>query len=340
MDRQQIDGIDVQNASIAVSDLVGKCDIKYDLHVEGWGVAYRLLANGNLRRLFNHLVELNSMTNTLTVLIPCKNERRNIRPCVESVEDLAQEILVADSGSTDGTLDLVRSIKGCRVIEREYVNSANFKNWAIPQASGEWILLLDADERLTPSLVQEIRSVLNATSESIDGYSIARLNHYLGHRIKRCGWDTDRVIRLFRRNVSRYAERWVHAELTLDPTRVRTLREPMLHYTTWTTDQYVEKLNRYAYWSALNARGESKRSRALGFISLMTVAPLRFIQLYFIRLGFLDGVPGFQVCMFAAFYSFLKKAKIWEQSYAMEQPDPEALPNMPRIESQSRRRSA
>ena len=323
-----------------MSDLVAKCDINYDLHAAGWRAAYRLLACADYRRLFNHLIETISMTYSLTVLIPCKNERRNIRSCIESVEDLAHEILVADSGSTDGTLDIVRSIKGCRVIEREYVNSANFKNWAIPQARGEWILLLDADERLTPSLVQEIRCVLYATSDSVDGYSIARLNHYLGYRIKRCGWDTDRVIRLFRRDDSRYAERWVHSELTLDPVRVRAMSEPMLHFTTWTTDQYVEKLNRYAYWSALNARNESKRSNSLGFISLMTVAPLRFIQLYFFRFGFLDGVPGFQVCMFAAFYSFLKKAKIWEQRYAIEQPDPEELPTNPQIDGRSRRRSA
>lgn len=261
---------------------------------------------------------------TLTVLIPCKNERRNIRPCIESAAMLADEILIADSGSTDGTLEIVAGIDGCRLIEREYRNSADFKNWAIPQAKSEWILLLDADERLTPALAEEIRRTLANSEESVDGYSIARLNHFLGHRIRRCGWDTDRVIRLFRRDQSRYSTRWVHAEITLDPNRVAPLQEPMLHYTTWTSDQYVEKLNRYASWGALNVRDESKRSRAPGVLSLMFIAPLRFMQLYFVRLGFLDGIPGLQVCMFAAFYSFLKKAKVWESLHAIEQPDPEA----------------
>jgi glycosyltransferase involved in cell wall biosynthesis len=261
------------------------------------------------------------MSQRLTVLIPCKNERRNIRPCIESVRGLADEILVADSLSTDGTLQIVQQMGGCRIIEREYVHSADFKNWAIPQAAYEWVLVLDADERVTPPLAEEIRGVLDAPSHDVDGYSIGRLNHYLGYRIKRCGWDTDRVIRLFRRDVARYQQRWVHAEVQLDRRRVAPLRQPMLHYTTWSTDQYFEKLNRYAFWSALNARDERRRFSALG---LVFTAPLRFLQLYILRLGFLDGLPGFQVCMFAAFYSFLKKAKMWELERGIPQADPEA----------------
>jgi glycosyltransferase involved in cell wall biosynthesis len=266
------------------------------------------------------------MSHPLTVLIPCKNERRNIRPCIESVRGVADEILIADSGSTDGTLDIVRQMGGCRIIEREYVHSADFKNWAIPQAQHEWILLLDADERLTEPLAREIRQALQTPPTHVDGFSIGRLNHYLGYRIKRCGWDTDRVIRLFRRDASRYRPRWVHAEIELVRDRIAELAEPMLHYTTWTTDAYLNKLNRYAAWGALNSRDES---RTPGILSLMLSAPMRFLQLYVLRLGFLDGVPGFQVCMFAAFYSFLKKAKSWEMVHAIPQPDPESVSATP-----------
>src|SRR5688572_20307938 len=97
----------------------------------------------------------------LSVLIPCKNERRNIRPCIESVQTIADEIVVADSGSTDGTLEIARdaflgSNAECRIIEREYVNSADFKNWAIPQCKHEWVLLVDADERIPEALADEI----------------------------------------------------------------------------------------------------------------------------------------------------------------------------------------
>jgi glycosyltransferase involved in cell wall biosynthesis len=262
------------------------------------------------------------------VLIPCKNEQGNIRACIESVQSIADEIIIADSGSTDRTLEIVRDIFSridaeCRIIEREYVNSANFKNWAIPLARHEWVLIVDADERAPPALVEEIRSVLNAPPENIDGYWIGRHNHFLGHRIRHCGWNTDDVLRLFRRDVGRYRPRWVHAEVDLDYSRTGRLKTAFLHYTTWTTDEYLKKLNRYAAWGALNFRDEEGRSSA-GFWQLFTRAPMRFIQLYFLRLGFLDGIPGLQVCAFTAFYSFLKQAKLWEAGHAIPQPIPEA----------------
>jgi len=85
------------------------------------------------------------MNEQLTVIIPCKNERMNIRPCIESAKLVADEVLVSDSGSSDGTLDIIRDCGGCRVIKREYINSGNFKNWAIPQAAHPWVLIVDAD---------------------------------------------------------------------------------------------------------------------------------------------------------------------------------------------------
>jgi hypothetical protein len=94
----------------------------------------------------------------------------------------------------------------------------------------------------------------------------------------------------------------------------------MLHYTTWSTDDYQEKLNRYANWGARNYKDQGRKP---GLMSLFLAAPLRFIQLYFLRLGFLDGIPGLQVCTYAAFYSFMKQAKLWEMHYARPQPDPE-----------------
>jgi hypothetical protein len=211
----------------------------------------------------------------------------------------------------------------CRIIEREYVNSADFKNWAIPQARHEWVLVVDADERVPPKLAEEIRAVLSVPPTEIDGYWIGRDNHYLGHRIRHCGWNTDDVLRLFRRDVGHYKTRWVHAEVELDAERTGRLSTPFLHYTTWNTDDFLRKLNRYAAWGALNFRDEKGR-RTAGVWPLLTRAPLRFFQLYVLRLGFLDGIPGLQVCAFTAFYSFLKQAKLWETAHAIPQPDPEA----------------
>jgi glycosyltransferase involved in cell wall biosynthesis len=268
------------------------------------------------------------MSAKLTVLIPCKNEHRNIRPCIESVRSIADELLIADSGSTDDTLDIVREISremdgACRIIEREYVNSADFKNWAIPQAKHEWVLVVDADERVPPQLAEEIRRVLADPPQEVDGYWIGRDNHYLGHRIRHCGWNTDDVLRLFRRKQGHYQTRWVHAEVEIDDRRTQRLKTAFLHYTTWSTDDYLKKMNRYAAWGALNFRDEKGRKTA-GWLPMMTRAPLRFLQLYVLRLGFLDGIPGLQVCMFTAFYSFLKQAKLWEMRQAIPQPDPEA----------------
>lgn len=267
------------------------------------------------------------MAAKLTVLIPCKNERLNIRPCIESVRSIADELLIADSGSTDGTLDIVREIfevfpGECRLIEREYVNSADFKNWAIPQANHEWVLVVDADERVPGQLAEEIRGVLKAPPPDIDGYWIGRDNHYLGYRIRHCGWNTDDVLRLFRRNAGQYQKRWVHAEVEMEDSRTRRLDTAFLHYTTWNTNDYLFKMDRYAAWGALNFRDEKGRKTA-GVLPMITRAPLRFLQLYFLRLGFLDGIPGLQVCMITAFYSFLKQAKLWELRNAIPQPDPE-----------------
>ena len=269
------------------------------------------------------------MAAKLTVLIPCKNERRNIRPCIESVRSIADELLIADSGSTDGTLDIVREMfdemdGDCRIIERDYVNSADFKNWAIPQAKHEWVLVVDADERVPPQLADEIRKVLANPPAEIDGYWIGRDNHYLGHRIRHCGWNTDDVLRLFRRDQGHYQN-------ALGPRGGRTRGQPHApararrSCTTrpGTRTTISSKMNRYAAWGALNFRDEKGRKTA-GFLPMITRAPLRFLQLYLLRLGFLDGIPGLQVCMFTAFYSFLKQAKLWEMREAIPQPDPEA----------------
>src|SRR6476659_2680585 len=116
------------------------------------------------------------MCNKLTVIIPCKNERENIRVCVASARQVADEVLVADSGSTDGTLEIARAL-GCRIIEREYGTSGDFKNWAIPQAKHEWVFILDADERITHELADEIRAAIGEPKH--DGYWVYRLNHFM-----------------------------------------------------------------------------------------------------------------------------------------------------------------
>jgi (heptosyl)LPS beta-1,4-glucosyltransferase len=242
----------------------------------------------------------------LTVLIPCKDERRHIRECIESVRGVADEILVADSGSTDGTLEIVRSL-GCRVIEREYINSANFKNWAIPQARHDWVLVVDADERVTPTLAADIRRVLK-TEPSLDAFELKRDLFFLGYKINHCGISHNFLVRLFRRDECRYQRRRVHADVEVPSGKVGRLAERMIHYTALDIDHFLAKQQRYSTWAALDAYEAGRRNSRL---KMLLHAPLRFAQLYIFRGGWLDGRAGLVVCGIMAYYTFLKDAKLW-----------------------------
>lgn len=252
------------------------------------------------------------MPHQLTVIIPCKNEREHIRACIVSAQQVADEVLVADSGSTDGTMEIAREL-GCRIIEREYRTSGDFKNWAIPQATHEWVLILDADERLTASLAAEIRHVLN--SPRCDGYWIYRLNHFMGHPIRFGLWKNDCCLRLFRREVGRYVGPTDHAEVVLTHGKVGALRERMTHYTCASYAQYLPKISRYA---DVQAQVWNARGRRTNWSQLMFRFPLRFVQGYIVRLGFLDGLAGLQVCALVAYLSWLKHAYLWQLQNARE----------------------
>ncbi len=266
------------------------------------------------------------MKQKLTVLIPCKNERMNIRPCVESAKLVADEVLVADSGSTDGTLDIVRSLGGCRVIEREYVNSGNFKNWAIPQAAYSWVLIVDSDERVSGALAAEIQKLL-ATDPPRDGYQIYRKNYFLGHHIRHAGWGSDKVLRLFRRDLGRYQGESDHAEVSVGSNNVGRLRARLEHFTYWTYDQYFRKFQRYTVQGAQNRFAQGHRA---SYLRMLLSPPLRFLHCYLLRLGFLDGLAGLQISALTGMSSFVKEIRLWEMEHALPQPDPEAKPDAAR----------
>ena len=265
------------------------------------------------------------MAQPLTAIIPCRNERLNIRPCIESLRSIADEILVADSGSTDETLDIVREIGGCRIVQREYVHSGDFKNWAIPQAKNAWIFMIDADERVTPGLAAEIRQILSLSAEfTHDGYWVRRENYFLGHRIRFGDWGSDKVIRLFRRDASRYVGDNDHAEVSVSTGNIGKLRERLTHFTMRSYDQYLAKLERYTTWQA---QQWDSQQITLNRWRLMWGGPYRFFRCYVLRLGFLDGLPGFQISVLMAIYAYLKQAHLWELRHAQQEPDAENASN-------------
>jgi glycosyltransferase involved in cell wall biosynthesis len=252
----------------------------------------------------------------LSVIIPCKNERANIAACVASARLVASEILVADSGSTDGTLEYLDAQSDCRVIEREYRTSGDFKNWAIPQASHGWVLILDADERITAPLAAEIKRVLDRPSH--DGYWVGRTNHLMGHPVRHTDWARDRVLRLFRRDLGRYEGPSDHGDVRLVEGTVGSLREKLDHYTFRSWEDWIRKLDRYTAVQAAQWHAQGRRPSTL---KLLVNPPLRFLRDYVLYRGFLDGAVGLQIAWSSAFYTFLKQARLWELASGLERTD-------------------
>ena len=258
--------------------------------------------------------------NRLTVLIPCKNEEKNIRECIESVLPIADEVLVADSGSTDRTMDIAREYPICRIVEREYITSGDFKNWAIPQAAYPWVFIIDADERVTAELADEINEILH-NGPSRDGYVVYRQNHFMGHPVYYSGSRTDDVLRLFRRDLGRYEGPSDHGDIVVPTGRVGRLQERMLHYTYWTYDQYFQKFNRYTTLQAQQWYAEGRRP---SYVKMLCNPAMRFFRHYVLQGGFRDGYVGLQISLLSGFYSFMKQARLWELHHAQPQPNPEA----------------
>lgn len=241
----------------------------------------------------------------LSVIITTYNEQINVAECIESVS-WADEILLVDSFSTDQTVEIARRYP-IKILQREYFGSAAQKNWAIDRVEHDWVLIIDADERVPEPLAREVLSVL-ATVPSVHGFYIRRENVFIDRVIRHSGWSTDKVVRLFRRDKGRYPNRRVHADLEIEGA-VPVLRNAFLHYTFRTFDQYFPKFLNYAEWGAAQAFRDGRRA---GLAELVFRPWWRFFRTYVLQLGFLDGMHGFVLCNLQAFGVFLKYARLWE----------------------------
>jgi glycosyltransferase involved in cell wall biosynthesis len=252
------------------------------------------------------------MAEKLSILIPTFNEEANLPDCLASVRDVADEILVVDSFSTDRTVEIARAA-GARVLQHEYVNSAAQKNWAIPQCAQAWVFILDADERMTPELKAEIRVLLGrAGGPPLDGYFVVRRNFFLGGEIRHGGWQSNDVQRLFKRDLGRYAEREVHADVAVSSGRSGRLSARLDHITCPPTpeglNRYFQRFNRYTTQAAERYHREGRRPSLWCFF----LHPgWEFFKMYFLKLGFLDGIPGLAVCGFSAFTRFVRYMKLY-----------------------------
>jgi glycosyltransferase involved in cell wall biosynthesis len=255
----------------------------------------------------------------ITAIIPTFNEERHIAEAIASVK-WADEILVVDSLSTDRTLDLARA-NGARIIQREYGYSASQKNWAIPQATHPWIFLLDADERCTPELQKEIQGLLQAGTAH-DAFWIHRVNHFMGKRIDYSGWQSDKVVRLFKRDHCRYQDLKVHAEVEAKGT-ISKLKNKILHYTYTDLANYLKKADRYTTWGAMDRFEKfQKTGRRIGWPYIVFRPFGRFLRHYFWRLGILDGTHGLVVSLLSSHNIFIRAVKIWRLQAGEKLSDP------------------
>ena len=219
---------------------------------------------------------------------------------------ITDDILVVDSFSTDKTVAIVGEYPA-RLEQRKYIGPADHKNWAIPQAKNEWILLLDADERITPALEKEIKNILsNQPTES--GFWVYRQNHFMGKKVRFSGWQDDKVIRLFKRDECRYEDKYVHAEITTHG-KVGFLKNKIYHNTFVNMEDYLFKIRRYADWQSKDYQHKTGVLTPYHFI----IKPIaRFIKHYFLQLGILDGFTGITIASIQAYAVFLRYSKLWK----------------------------
>jgi glycosyltransferase involved in cell wall biosynthesis len=247
---------------------------------------------------------------TLSVAIITKNEEANIRRTLESVR-WADEVIVVDSGSTDQTCAIAREM-GAKVFVEEWKGFAAQKNSAIEKCTGDWILSLDADEEVTPELSQDIRYELNEKPHA--GYWVNRRNLFLGRWMKHGGYYPDPKLRLFAKDVARFADRTVHEDLEIrSGIKVeRSLKGDLIHHAYPTLSSYIEHMNSY---SSLGAEMAVAKGHGGFSILNIVVRPLAtFIYNYFFRLGFLDGREGLLLHLYHSVYVSWKYAKAWERA--------------------------
>jgi len=240
------------------------------------------------------------------------NEQDSIRDCLESMK-WVDEIVVVDSFSTDDTAKIASDYTD-RVIKRPFEGYVDQFSFACAQTTGEWVLWLDADERLTPDALAEVRILFERPDGPVcDAFAFPRKTRFMGRWIAHSGWYPQHKVRLFRRACTRIGGTEPHAEAIVDGT-VTKLRGEILH------DSYpgglVDMLQRSARFAGMTAAARFRRGKRFSLLRLLLEPPLVFLQRYLLKLGMLDGIPGLAICASAGYYRFMRQLKLWEIAHA------------------------
>jgi glycosyltransferase involved in cell wall biosynthesis len=245
----------------------------------------------------------------LSVVIIAFNEERNIGRCLASVAGIADEVLVVDSGSTDGT-KAICAANGARVIEHAFEGHIEQKNYSASQATHEWVLSLDADEALSDELRQSILEWKNSTP-TVNGYNMNRLTNYCGHWVRHCGWYPDTKLRLFNRAFGAWGGTNPHDKYELHDKKAPTcfLKGDILHYSYYTVDEHYKQMKYFAEIAAKASIAKGKKANSSNLIINPTA---KFIRHFIVKAGFLDGKTGFTISRISAWGTYLKYYKMLE----------------------------
>ena len=242
----------------------------------------------------------------ISVVVITKNEEKNISDCLKSAK-WADEIIVVDDQSQDKTVELARQLTD-KVFVRKMDNEGRHRNWAYSQAAGDWILSLDADERVSEELSREIKEVLEKR-ESYNGYAIP-IRTYIGtYWVRYGGWYPAGKLRLFKKGAFRYEEAEVHPRIFLDGNS-RLLKGDIIHYGYRNLDHFYASLNAQ---TTLEAEKWFRENRKIGLLKLFRKMADRFLRRYLFKKGFKDGVMGLIIASADSLYQFLSFVKYWEK---------------------------
>lgn len=241
----------------------------------------------------------------LSVVIITRNEEKNIGRCIDSVKDIADDIIVVDSFSTDRTEEICRS-KGARFIQHAFEGHIEQKNYAVALSEYPQVLSLDADEALDDTLKRNIAEVKE--NWNYDGYEMNRLTNYCGTWIKHCGWYPDRKLRLFDRRKGKWGGINPHDKFEMQSgSTLSRLKGDILHYSYYTIEDHYKQIE---YFTTINAKASFDKGKKAPVWKLIFAPLIKFIKDYFIKLGFFDGQAGWQICRLSAWATYVKYKKL------------------------------
>ncbi len=243
---------------------------------------------------------------TLSVIVITHNEERNLRACLQSVCDWVDEIVVVDNASTDATLAIAQEFGAVVQQTQDWPGFGPQKNRALHLATSEWVLSMDADERVPPELAQEIQEVLRAQPQG-QAFKIPRSSFYCGRFMQHSGWYPDHVLRLFKRGRAEFSNDLVHERLNTADAVVK-LNHPLVHYSFNNFSQVLKKIDAYSEASANQAYQKGRRANVFSAVGHGLWA---FVRTYFFKAGFLDGQHGLALAISNAEGSYYRHLKIW-----------------------------